>query len=276
MNRKLAALMMVTAFLLVALPSAPAAPAAAQGEKVYLALGDSVAQGDGATDLHRTAYVPHLFEFFQDEAHSGVNTLTNLARGGATSGSFITDGQLAGAVNVIATHDIGVVTLDIGGNDFLGLLAPGGPCVDPTSQACADAMALAMYGFLENYPTIVGTLHGALLQYQGPNHPPLIVMTYYNPWSGTGSPYESVVDGLLVGTDGKVDCSYPGGYGVNDLLACVGMQAGADTYADVYPRFVGKGLVLTHIAEDNNVHPNNAGHAQIANTFMQAYMDLYR
>ena len=39
--------------------------------------------------------------------------------------------------------------------------------------------------------------------------------------------------------------------------------------ADVYPRFVGKGPTLTHVAE-GDFHPNNAGYAIIANTFMRA------
>lgn len=267
MNRKLAALIMATALMfVVALPATPTA--AVQDDNVYLALGDSLAEGSGATDPTQTAYVPHLYGFFRGESHGGARTLTNLGVGGETSSSFITGGQLQAALYTIATRDVSVVTFDIGPNDLLGLMS--GPCQDPNDPGCMPAVQAAMAVFAQNYAQSVATLDYALSQ--EPGNPPLIVMTHYNPWSGTGSVYEGVVDLVLVGNDGELNCSNPAGWGMNDLIACLGAQYGADAVADVYPRFVGKGLDLTHIAA-GDFHPNNAGYAQIASVFRGAYLN---
>jgi lysophospholipase L1-like esterase len=267
MNSKFVAvaLAMVLAFVVV-LPATPTA--AKSGNSVYLALGDSLAQGYGATDPTQTAYVPHLFGFFRGESHGGVSTLTNLAVGGETSASFITGGQLQSALTTIATNDVGVVTFDIGGNDLLELMS--GPCQDPTDPGCLPAVQAAMATFAQNYAFSVATLDAALSQ--EPGDPPLIVMTYYNPWSGTGSTYEGVLEMVLLGSDGELNCTNPAGWGMNDLIACLGPQYGADAVADVYPPFTGKGLTLTHIAT-GDIHPNNAGYAQIASVFREAYRD---
>ena len=267
MYRKSAALVLATALtFMVALPAAPAAATPEDG--VYLALGDSLAQGSGATDPTRTAYVPHLYGFFRGQSHGGVTTLTNLAVGGETSSSFITGGQLQAALNTIATTDVRVVTFDIGGNDLLGLMT--GPCQDPTDPGCIPAVQVAMAAFAQNYAYSIAALHGALSQ--EPGNPPLMVMTYYNPWSGTGSPYEDVVNMVLLGSDGALNCANPAGWGMNDLIACLGTQYGADIVADIYPRFIGKGPALTHIAE-GDIHANNAGYAQIASVFREAYLN---
>src|SRR5205085_6689994 len=82
-----------------ALPSR-AAQAAPPSPILYLALGDSLAVGVGATDPRRLGYVPHLFDFFHGASHGSAGLLTNLAVGGASS-RFITDGQLAAAVAAI-------------------------------------------------------------------------------------------------------------------------------------------------------------------------------
>ena len=292
MNRKplipvLAAFLM----MLTIMPAASVAEARQQGA-VYLALGDSLAVGDGATDYDRLAYVPHLYHFFHGESHGAVDQLINLGIGGETTSSFIDNGQLAGALQTIAANDVAVVTFDIGGNDFLELLRDPACQPDPSVQACQQ-LAGAMIGqFAGNYafgamrhgeyfPGILPTLQAALAQKSDPPAP-LLVMTYYNPWSGTGSgspyvksPYEEAVDAVLFGADGVLDCSNQAGYGINDIIACAGGAMGA-TVADVYPPFVGKGTRLTHVTElingMPNIHPNNAGYAQIAAVFEGAYM----
>ena len=95
-------------------------------DEVYVALGDSLAFGIGATDPATTGYVPLFFEFLEDEGD--VEVLTNLSVPAETSGSMISGGQLAAAVATIADpdNDVEVVTLDIGGNDLLGLLGRTG------------------------------------------------------------------------------------------------------------------------------------------------------
>lgn len=133
----------------LALTAIPAAAASNQQPETYLALGDSyafgfnplvVAAGGGANPANFPGYSDAL-------AHALDLSLFNAACPGETSGSFIsgtlpdngchefypvplprhvlyTGSQLAYAVNFLKTHDdVSLVTLQIGGNDFLQLQA---------------------------------------------------------------------------------------------------------------------------------------------------------
>ena len=90
------------------------------GPAVYLALGDSVAAGVGASRADK-GYVPRFLHTLAKR--EGTDLALNLAVPGATSGSFIAGGQLADAVATIdEPDDVQVVTLTVGGNDLLHLL----------------------------------------------------------------------------------------------------------------------------------------------------------
>lgn len=290
MNRKPIALALAALLgLAVALPAAPAA-ASEPENTVYLALGDSLAQGWGNTTLEKYPYVPRFYNFLQAGHHSSVGQLTNLGYGGETSTSFITGvlpghptrnpSQLGQALMAIAdpAMDVSVVTFDIGGNDLLGLMQ--GPCADPNDPGCVPAAMQAIGLLAQNYAYSLLNVAGALGA--DPGEERFIVMTYYNPWSGTGSPYEGVVEMMLLGADQTVDCTHFGDpnyapyFGVNDVLACTPAYVGLGSLvsvADVYPRFVGKGAELTYVSYNNNIHPNNAGYAQIANVFRDTYLN---
>ena len=239
-------------------------------DEVYVALGDSLAFGIGATDPATTGYVPLFFEFLEDEGD--VEVLTNLSVPAETSGSMISGGQLAAAVATIADpdNDAEVVTLDIGGNDLLGLLGTPPCAVNPGGAACQSAIASALNTFAGNYSVIVGTLAVAL---GNDVDETLFVMTYYNPFSGTGSPLEPLTEVALLGVDGTIDCAAasnsPANAGLNDLIACIGASAGA-TVVDVKPSFDGNAVALTHIAV-GDIHPNDAGHTVIAGLFVESF-----
>ena len=172
---------------------------------------------------------------------------------------------------ILAPGDVGLVTLDIGGDDLLPLLKKPPCAINPGGLACQGEVATALASFGPNYGYIVASLRGALTY----DPAPLLVMTYYNPFSGTGSAYEPAVDLALLGLDGVIDCAAwgnPYNVGLNDLIACIGWDAGA-TVVDVYPDFAGRGArgagrgaLLTHI-EEGDIHPNAAGHAVIAAAF---------
>jgi lysophospholipase L1-like esterase len=269
----------------VAIPSSPVV-ADEPESTVYLGLGDSLAYGWGATNPEISGYVPRFYHFLRGDPHSRARELVNLGYGGETSLSFITGvlpghqdrdpSQLEAAMATILNPDtdISVVTLDIGGNDLLGLLAPGGPCADyPPNQACYDAAGQALLDFVDNYSYILGNIATALAY--DPDGARFIVMTYHNPWSGTGSGYEGVAAMFLLGTDGEINCANQAGWGMNDIISCVPQNpafGGTIEVVNIYPSFLGRGLELTHIAE-GDIHPNNDGYALIATLFRQTYRD---
>lgn len=245
---------------------------------VYLALGDSLAVGVGASSVEHTAYVPRLFQYFRGMAHGGVDTLLNLAISGDTSYWFLsgTPGgagpQLAQALAAIndPLTDTRIVTLDIGGNDLLITLFQNPACQDSASATCRAAMAATLAAFAGNYQTILSALNAALAADPGAER--VFVMTYYNAWGGTGSPLEPLADALLLGTDLTVDCSANAGdatkVGLNDLIACIGIANGM-VVVDGYAAVDDRALHLTHIA-DGDIHPTSAGYAAIANAFFDA------
>jgi len=247
-----------------------AAPvSAASSRTVYLAIGDSLAWGDGASIPAETAYVPLMAEYFAGSAHGGVKDAINLAVRGETTTSYLS-GQVAGTLAAIGdpTTDVSVVTISLGGNDLLNLLnEPGDECViNPASPTCQALLAGALSTVAANYPAIMYTLAAALAE--DPGQETVYVLTLYNPFGGTGHPFEAPVDLALLGTDLTVDCSAiqtdPTKAGLDDIVACTSMAFGA-AVIDGYQVIGDNALALTHIGDPGfNIHPNDDGYALIA------------
>ena len=237
----------------------------------YIALGDSIAEGRGATDEERLDYVG-LFNEFYEKDHDGPERLTTYKQDSETSSSIIAN-QVANAVQVIGDKetDVEVVTLTIGGNDFLPLVGQE-PCAsNPTGRDCQTIVATALTTFSVNYPAILGDLKAALDS--DPGEEQLLVTTYYNPYKGTGSPFELTTDGVLFGTDGTIDCAANATdftkAGLNDMITCFAAAAGATT-VDLYLVITDKALTHTHIAT-GDIHPNDSGYRLIADAVIAAY-----
>ena len=241
---------------------------------VYLALGDSLAVGVGSTDPARGGYVGRFFEMLQREPGSGIGRLVNLAISGETSGSLIAGGQLERGLRAIA--DIGpalrLVTLDIGGNDLLWL-AMNEPCASsPNSEACRRAVIATLDRFEANYRAVLSRIVEAVARNSSADAR-VVAVTYYNPFSGTGHPIEPAGDDALLGIDRALDCAAAGvdpeTRGMNDVIACSARELGMEV-ADVYGGFIGRGQSLTLIGY-GDIHPNDAGYAEIANVLMNRY-----
>ncbi|MBM3934868.1 MAG: SGNH/GDSL hydrolase family protein [SAR202 cluster bacterium] len=236
----------------------------------YVAIGDSITFGDGASSPATTGNTA-LFHAYLDGKPDV--SLVNLAQPGATSGSVLS-GQLASALAVINDNKTNVTTvsLQVGGDDLLVPLQPGGPCSeDPGSEECAAAFATALESFANNYIATLATLQSALAK--DPGKETLLVQTVYNPFDGPLAALKPIGDLSLLGFDGTVDCAAnqqdPYNVGLNDLIVCIGGAFGA-TIVDVFPIFDGNALSLTHIAIGDG-NPNDAGHAAIANATIAAY-----
>lgn len=235
----------------------------------YLALGDSLAWGDGASIPTQTGYTARLADYFAGTPHGGAKQWINPSVRGETTASFIEGGQLAAAMAAIAdpTTDVRTITLSIGGNDLLDLLNdPADPCVqDPSSQTCAFLVGSALTGVAQRLPVILGSLSAALAG--DPNGASIQVLTLYNPFGGTGSRFEVPVDGGLLGSDLRVDCTALGNplaVGLNDVVGCTALAFNTQV-VDGYAVIGDRALELTHIGEPVfNIHPNDAGYALLA------------
>ncbi len=238
----------------------------------YIALGDSIAEGRGATDHESLDYVGR-FNAFYEKDHDGPELLTTYVQQDETSSSIITN-QVANAVQVIGEEDtdVEVVTLTIGGNDFLPMVGQESCASNPIGQECQVAVGTALMVFAVNYAAILGELNTALDA--DPGEEQLLVATYYNPYKGTCSPFDLPTDGIFFGADGTVDCAAnatdPTKAGLNDIITCSAAAAGA-TVVDLYPVISDKALTHTHIAT-GDIHPNDSGYSLIADAVIAAYV----
>lgn len=167
-----------------AAPSAPASPSpsasAATDEKLYVALGDSLAAGyqPGGSELRDSAY-PALAAN-RLEGDGADLTLENLGCSGETTTSLLEGGkcdfaegsQIEQAEKVLAGADgnVGLVTIDIGGNDLLACVR-GGASID---TACVTKGVATVR---KNLPEILDRLTKA-----AGDDVPVLVLGYYNPW----------------------------------------------------------------------------------------------
>src|SRR5581483_946817 len=176
--------------ILSAVPAATAAAEPTPTRPAYLALGDSLAVGVGASTPEQGYVVRFYNQLRQNSQWSNRNLdgLTVAVSGETSSSMLAPGGQLDRAkAELVRNHDadpnndIEIISVSLGGNDFLKLRATGQPCAlsaeSPECQAAFAAMAATFGG---NFSLIMGTLRAAA----GPNVL-IVTMTQYNPFSGT-------------------------------------------------------------------------------------------
>jgi lysophospholipase L1-like esterase len=271
MRRRLL-LAMAVAMLAGVLGAAPAAagrfPTAPRGPE-YLALGDSVAFGIGASDRETTAYVPILAGELRQHRRCWPSvrsscrrlTLNNLARSGATTSSLIADPeQLTAAVRELRSrnrdfdprNDVRVVTIDIGGNDAFAVVPD---CLDPATARCQESVRTKLATFEANFTLILRKLRRAA----GP-FTRIVAMTYYNPLPACFlAALTPLGDAVLEGGTPLAD------QGLNDLIRSISARYRvrvAETYGKLAPSDLVGGL--------DCLHPNDAGHQIIADAFATA------
>ena len=238
----------------------------------YLALGDSYALGTGASDPATKGYAG-LFAASLSGTGKAI-PFKNLGVAGATSADFLGDwattgregnSPLANAVRTLGAGGVTVVTLDIGGNDILGLVKPGQPCEGRNieSDACFAAMRAALRELTTpNLTPIIAALVEA-----APAGTQIIVLTYPNPFSaGKATTTEERTDAAMTELNILI---------TNAVRANQAKAADRDvnlTLVELAPLFNKQGAKLTHIADKTpDIHPNDAGHAAIAEAIKKVY-----
>lgn len=169
-------------------PTAPSASSstgapptgAATDKKLYVALGDSLAAGyqPGGAELRETAY-PALTAT-RLGAEGADLTVENLGCSGETTTSLLEGGKCdytegsqieqAEALLKSRSGEVGLVTIDIGGNDLLR-------CVRAGADIDTACVAKGVQTVEDNLPTILERLRAA-----AGKDVPVLVLGYYNPW----------------------------------------------------------------------------------------------
>lgn len=227
---------------------------------IYLALGDSLAVGVGATDWRRGGYVPRLLDLLNDDRGGAPLQLVNVGRSGAGTLSMIEGGQLAEAVAMIDARaatasrgdDVQVITVGIGGNDGFGLVAL---CDGVVDDACLVMAAVRIRDVQKNLLFILETLQAAA----GPDVP-IAVMTYYNPLVHAGCPlheFKLIGDVVLEGEEALGLSA-----GVNDEIRAAAVAAGV-AVAEI-------GTLSEGELTGDCLHASDPGHARIAQAFRGA------
>ena len=146
---------------------------------VYLALGDSVAAGSGASDPATTSYVGLVADALRT-LFGDTMTVESLATAGHTT-QLLIDEQLERAVELLEAGDVRLMTITIGGND-LGIYAAHEACVlDPANPDCP--LEDGLLEVEERLDEIFGRLRTAA----GPDVP-IVVQLYPNLFSGPPPP----------------------------------------------------------------------------------------
>lgn len=237
----------------------PAPYAPSDSAPLYIALGDSLSYGVGASDRFTTAFVPLVHEALPE----GTGLL-NLGHSGDDSFEISQHGHLDQAVGEIARrnndsdpgNDVVLVTLEIGGNDLLDIffdyVVPG-TCPNVTESLQRPQCVAQLEEALGNFgPNLRGILDRLLDADPNLN---LVLMTLYNPFSGAFEPLDPLGELSL---EGMPDTPFP--EGLNDIIRAEAEAKGV-TLADVYPLFLGKGK--EYIAQDI-IHPNDTGYRVMA------------
>ena len=252
----LAAFILICATLLALSADAPARHVSAQEPPKYIALGDSLAFGVGASEPNQAGFVALVHDSLERSerfAGTGID-LINLSSPGATSPDLSQPGgQLQLAVNEIRrSADVPVITIDIGGNDLLALAGANSPCLtDLATEPCRTALG----EILSDLQTHLGETLRALRE-AAPNAS-IVVVDLYNPFSGTGDVRELIAD-----------------VGVQRINGVIGATAADPSLgaklATVFQLFQGRGLQW--ISADG-IHPNDDGYAVMAEVVLAALDD---
>lgn len=241
------------------------------GAPIYLALGDSLAVGVGASEPAMFGYVPLLHETIKDDRRCGETdnescpelVLVNLAEGGATTTS-LRDTQLPAALALIGernnddipTNDVSVITITIGGNDAFNALAP--VCADGLTPICGQVVQQTLASIDVNLTETLVHLRAAA----GPDTT-IVTMTYFN----------SLLDCDLQAAVENADLILEGLPGISPGLNGIIREAAARADVSVAETF-GRLGPDDLVGGEDCLHANDSGYLKIAEAFASVLLPL--
>ncbi len=249
-------------------PSEALPPTVSGAGLAYIALGDSLSAGFGASKPSETSFVPLVLENLGDD-----HQLINLGHGGDTSADLMDHGHLDGAIETIGerrndgieNNEVALVTLEIGGNDLLGLYFGAvltGVCPDVTAtlskSACTEPLATALAEFDANLGETLDQLLEADTSLR------ILLLTLYNPFPGF-LPVQSIAALALEGIAGSQFLE-----GLNDIIR--GHAAQRDIpVVELYEPFENR---AGELISGDFIHPNDAGYRVMAEAVIATLEDL--
>lgn len=244
-------------------PSDAPPATATSGRLTYIALGDSLSAGFGASNASETAFVPLVRESLGDN-----HDLMNLGHGGDTSADLIDHGHLKEAIDAIAEgngDEVALVTLEIGGNDLLRLyvgVVLTGICPDATTALnkpeCTEPLAEA----LAEFDTILGQTLDQLLDADPSLR--ILLLTLYNPLPEF-LPARSVA---ALSLEGLADSQFP--EGLNDIIRNHANQRDIPI-VELYEPFEDR---ASELISGDFIHPNDAGYRVMADAVIATLQEL--
>lgn len=274
--------MLAASLLVTGLIAAPAVAGADEPAlPIYLALGDSWAAGEGATDPATEGYVPQLFAALQrdldclpatsDNAADGCKhlSLINLGRSGdaqhpGVTAPIVAAEQLPTALALLGErnqdanprNNVEVITLHVGGNDVTGPAIAA--CIEGFNEGCIVTLITEMATLQADLRNVVGQLREAA----GPDT--IIVLgTYASPvpycYLGGIPGADQLGAVVLEGTpDGSLD-------GIHDVVRRVAAEYDAEV-AEVFGH-LGDG---DFVGGSDCLHPTSAGYDHVTGAFRAA------
>ncbi len=275
-----AATVAVLAVLAVAAPAlggggggaGAAGSAPPSGGPYYVALGDSLSTGGGATSAN--GYVNRILDWARgsvpdlqlEDLGCGGDSTTRMIEGGLCH-DYATGNQLGDAEAFLSAHpgEVRFVTIDVGGDDIVGCGLTG--TLNPT------CIQRALEHIVTNMPIILGGLRAA-----GGESLPIVGMTYYDPIlafyltgaAGEQTARESVAVLKTLNRDLlKAYRSYHVKVaGVAKAFASTDWRTTGSYEGRALPQNVADICNWTHMCEaEPNIHTNDHGHEIIASRY---------
>jgi len=236
--------------------------AAAANGTVYLALGDSLTFGAGASDPATKGFVP-LFRNFL-ESTDGLGTGLTLNDLFALTSADLLQQVVPQVRQQLQDGQVAVVTITTGGDDlFFSDIVP--VCSGGVTPTCVETIQTTLATVADNLNQILAELRAA-----GGAALPIIVVTYPNSFKHPACGLHDLESLGNIVLEGNASLGLPQGF--NDLVRSIAATHHV-VVADLVPGGVFPDRLSPAELDSDCVHPNDAGYAIIAQAFISAFLN---